>query len=51
MSATASAGDRAMAIVGGTGRFAGKTGTCLSRAIAGDHAADDVRELVITFAS
>ena len=40
----------ARAIVGGTGCFAGKTGTCIARAIAGDHAADDLRELTITFA-
>jgi hypothetical protein len=41
---------RALAIVGGTGRFAGKTGSCIARAIPGEHAADDMRELTITFA-
>lgn len=50
LSATASSGEQSMAIVGGTGRFAGKIGSCLSRAIPGDHAADDLRELSITFA-
>ena len=41
---------KALAIIGGTGRFAGKTGSCIARAVPGDHAADDVRELTITFA-
>lgn len=41
---------KALAIIGGTGRFAGKTGSCIARAIPGEHAADDVRELTITFA-
>ena len=41
---------RALAIIGGTGRFAGRTGSCIARAIPGDHAADDLRELTITFA-
>ena len=44
------AGARALAIIGGTGRFAGKTGSCIARAIPGEHAADDLRELTITFA-
>jgi hypothetical protein len=39
-----------MAIIGGTDRFAGRTGSCIERAIAGEHAADDMRELTITFA-
>ena len=50
LGATVASGERSLAIVGGTGRFAGKIGSCLSRAIPGDHAADDWRELSITFA-
>lgn len=48
--ATSGTGPRAMAIIGGTDRFAGRTGSCVERAIAGEHAADDMRELTITFA-
>jgi hypothetical protein len=50
LSATGAAGEQSMAIVGGTGRFAGKIGSCVARAIPGEHAADDLRELTITFA-
>ena len=50
LSAATASGERPMAIIGGTGRFAGKTGSCVSRAIRGEHVADDVRELSITFA-
>ena len=46
---SAAADARALAIIGGTGRFAGKTGSCIARAVP-EHAADDLRELVITFA-
>ena len=41
---------RPLAIIGGTGRFAGKSGTWIERAIAGEHATDDMQELTITFA-
>jgi len=50
LSGAADTGARALAIIGGTGRFAGKTGSCIARTIAGEHAVDDVRELTITFA-
>ena len=50
LSATAASSERSLAIVGGTGRFAGKTGNGLSRALPGEYAADDLRELTITFA-
>ena len=46
---SAAADTRALAIIGGTGRFAGKTGSCITRAVP-EHAADDLRELIITFA-
>jgi hypothetical protein len=50
VSGAAAPGTRALAIIGGTDRFAGRTGSCIERAIPGDHAADDMRELTITFA-
>src|SRR5690348_1152194 len=37
-------GVRPLAVVGGTDRFAGKSGSCLTRAVAGASHADDVRE-------
>lgn len=43
-------GARPLAIVGGTGRFAGRSGSCVMRAVAGASHADDVRELTVTFA-
>jgi hypothetical protein len=39
-----------LAIVGGTSRFAGKSGACLERAVAGVYAGDDIREITVTFA-
>ena len=42
-------GDRLLAIVGGTDRFAGRSGTYVQRAIAGD-IGEDVRLITITFA-
>ena len=50
VSGGAGGGARSLAIIGGTDRFAGKAGSCLERAIPGEHAADDMRELTITFA-
>lgn len=41
---------KALAIVGGTGRYAGRSGSCVERAVAGARATDDVRELTVTFA-
>jgi hypothetical protein len=49
-SGAAGDGARALAIIGGTDRFAGKSGNYLERAIAGDYPGDDLRELTITFA-
>jgi hypothetical protein len=43
-------GARPLAVVGGTGRFAGKSGSCITRAVAGASHADDVREFTVTFA-
>jgi len=43
-------GVRPLAIIGGTERFAGRSGSWIERAIAGEHATDDMRELTITFA-
>jgi hypothetical protein len=43
-------GVRPLAVVGGTDRFAGKSGSCLTRGVAGASHADDVRELIVTFA-
>jgi hypothetical protein len=43
-------GVRPLAIVGGTDRYAGRSGSCLARAVAGASHADDVRELIVTFA-
>jgi hypothetical protein len=43
-------GLRPLAIVGGTERFAGKSGGCLTRPVAGATHADDIREITITFA-
>ena len=43
-------GVRPLAVVGGTERYAGKSGSCLARAVAGASHADDVRELTVTFA-
>lgn len=43
-------GARPLAIIGGTDRYAGLSGSCVERAIAGAHAADDMRELIVTFA-
>ena len=40
-----------LAIIGGTEKFAGKSGSCLARAVAGADHADDVQELTVTFAS
>ena len=42
-------GGRRLAIVGGTDRYAGRSGSYVQRSIAGQ-AGDDVRELVVTFA-
>jgi hypothetical protein len=44
------AAGRPLAIVGGTGRYAGRSGSCVERGVAGAHAGDDVRELLVTFA-
>ena len=49
-SGAAGDGARALAIIGGTDRFAGRSGHYLERAIAGDYPGDDLRELTITFA-
>jgi hypothetical protein len=43
------AGERRLAIVGGTDRFAGRSGTYVQRSIAAD-TRGDVRQLTITFA-
>jgi hypothetical protein len=43
-------GPRPLAILGGTDRFAGRSGSVIERAVAGSHGADHVRELTITFA-
>ena len=40
---------QAVAIIGGTSRFAGRSGSCLQRSIASE-IGDDVREFTITFA-
>ena len=40
---------QALAIIGGTSQFAGRSGSCVQRSIASAHG-DDVRELTITFA-
>ncbi|MEO8682035.1 MAG: hypothetical protein ABI665_23515 [Vicinamibacterales bacterium] len=40
----------ALAIVGGTNRYAGRSGTYIQRAIAGGSRGDDIRELIVTFA-
>ena len=45
-----SAGGRALAIIGGTHRFVGKTGNYVERAIPGEYPGDDLRELTVTFA-
>jgi hypothetical protein len=45
-----SSGARALAIIGGTDRFAGKSGTYIEKAIPGEYPGDDVRELTVTFA-
>jgi hypothetical protein len=42
---------RPLAILGGTGRFAARQGTVIERAVAGADAADDVRQLTVTFAA
>jgi hypothetical protein len=42
-------GGRLAAIVGGTDRFAGRSGTYVQRSLAGE-IGDDVRQLTITFA-
>ena len=47
VSGSADAGARA--IIGGTDRYAGKSGSCVERALP-EHARDDMRELTITFA-
>jgi len=43
-------GTRALAIIGGTNRFAGKSGNYVERAIPGEYPGDDLRELTVTFA-
>jgi hypothetical protein len=43
------AGERRLAIVGGTDYFAGRSGTYVQRSVAGD-IGDDVRQLTVTFA-
>ena len=45
-----SSGTRALAIIGGTNRFAGKSGNYVERAIPGEYPGDDLRELTVTFA-
>lgn len=42
--------DQPLAIVGGTNRYAGRSGSYVQRAIAGSAPGDDVRQLVVTFA-
>lgn len=44
-----SGANRALAIVGGTGRFAGRSGTCIERGLAA-RLGEDLRELTVTFA-
>ena len=44
-------GDRPYALVGGTDRYAGRTGSCIQRSVAGDAIGDDVRQLIVTFAA
>jgi hypothetical protein len=44
------AGDRPFALVGGTDRYAGRSGSCIQRSVAGDDIGDDVRQLIVTFA-
>lgn len=51
VSGAADPGARSLAIIGGTERFAGKSGNCIERALPGELATDDIRELTITFAS
>lgn len=50
VSGTADAGTRSLAVIGGTDRYAGKSGNVIERALPGEHATDDLRELTITFA-
>lgn len=45
----ANGGSRSLAIIGGTGTFAGRSGTCVERSIAA-RPGEDVRELTVTFA-
>ena len=42
--------ERPLAIVGGTNRYAGRSGSYIERAVAGQGNGDDVRELFVTFA-
>ena len=42
--------ERPLAIVGGTNRYAGRSGSYIERAVDGQGSGDDVRELIITFA-
>jgi hypothetical protein len=41
--------ERALAIVGGTGRYAGRSGSYVQRSIAGNYG-EDMRQLMVTFA-
>ena len=50
VSGAADPGARSLAIIGGTDRYAGKSGNCIERTMPGDHAIDGMRELTITFA-
>lgn len=42
--------ERPFALVGGTDRYAGRSGSYIQRSIAGDGMGDDVRQLIVTFA-
>jgi hypothetical protein len=42
--------ERALAIVGGTDRYAGRSGSYVQRAVASRPIGDDVRQIIITFA-